>query len=76
MNVNMNAIVGTSVQGYLKKVVVDVQLVYTLHLGGKEYFFGQDNYGVPKDELLCNRFINNNVSSISFMWRSECPINH
>ena len=72
----MNAIVGTSVQGYLKKVVVDVQLVYTLHLGGKEYFFGQDNYGVPKDELLCNRFIDSNVSSISFMWRTKCPINH
>ena len=72
----MNAIVGTSVQGYLKKVVVDVQLVYTLHLGGKEYFFGQDNYGVPKDELLCNRFIDCYVSCSGSLWRSKCPINH
>ena len=70
MNVNTTAIVVISVQDYLKKVVVVVLLVFTLHLGGEEYFFGLDNYGVSKDELLCNRFTNSNVSYFGFMWRS------
>jgi len=70
LNVNTTAIVVISVQDYLKKVVVVVLLVFTLHLGGEEYFFGLDNYGVSKDELLLYRLANSNVSYFGFMWRS------
>ena len=73
--VTMSAAINVMYVFVTNAIVVKEYLELQLRsLGGKKLKVGLYN-GDCQDELLCYRFVNNNVSYSSSLWRSQCPIN-